>query len=144
MDASERLRLGLDLRYRYHADPDRRYARAGPKLTLMGLADDRLEVTADVMLLYANLAARGEFGVAAWIEPWEAGVVAFDSSIRLLYAQVDGVAMPGFYADSYVDWIHLAGWTLAAGVFGTGDTDGSFTDVAFGGIGRLSWRLRGS
>ena len=147
VDTSERVRLGLDLRYRYHADPDRQFGRATPKLTLRGLADDRLELTADVTLLYANLDPRGEVGVAGWFEPSPDGV-AFDSAVRLLYAQVDGVAMPGFYADSYVDWIHVDGWVVAAGVFATGDFDDAFgdapfLDAAYGAIGRLSWRVRG-
>ena len=129
--------LQLDARYRHHALADRRYARVGPRLGIQ--ANDALLVTVDAFALYANEAIRYELGVTAWYQSERP--VALDGSARLLLSEQ---REPGFYADGFVNWIvEERDLGVAAGVYTLGQTTDSFTDTAFGGLARVSWRFDG-
>jgi hypothetical protein len=134
--------LGLDLRYRHHAEPARRFARASLRGGLLGIGD-RLDLLLDGGVLMVDRRPRGELGLSALLELGRQRLVALDGSARLsLLPGDEGGVAPAWYGDLFVDVLTPFGLVLAAGIYGEGLSVPQGWDVAVGGLARVTWRMR--
>ena len=134
--------LGLDLRYRHHAEPARRFARASLRGGLLGIGD-RLDLLLDGGVLMVDRRPRGELGLSALLELGRQRLVALDGSARLsLLPGDEGGVAPAWSGDLFVDVLTPFGLVLAAGIYGEGLSVPQGWDVAVGGLARVTWRMR--
>ena len=134
--------LGLDLRYRHHAEVSRRFARASLRGGLLGIGS-RLDLLLDGGVLMVDRRPRGELGLSGLLELGKQRLVALDASARLsLLPGDEGGVAPAWYGDLFVDVVTPFGLVLAAGVYGEGLSVPQGWDVAIGGLARITWRVR--
>ncbi len=134
--------LGLDVRYRHHREPARRFARASLRGGLLGIGD-RLDLLLDGGVLMVNRQPRGELGLGGLVELGRQRLVALDASARLTLLPGEAAAIdPAWYADLFIDVLTPVGLVVAAGVYAEGLQVPEGHDVAVGGLARVTWRLR--
>lgn len=135
------LRVEGRARVRHHEDPLNRYARVGPAVALVGLADDRLEVIADGYATWRDTGLGTEAGLITFVEVGRDRALAVDTSGRVLFNPAYG-GEPGWYADGFVDWLAPGMVTMSAGLSWTYEPDPLLDDVGIGAFLRLQQTFR--
>lgn len=142
-EAGLRLHLAAQGRYRYHADPDRRFQRITLEQGLHGLLGQRLDLRlAESLIQWSG--STGAYGTLfIYAEPLQELPLAFDVSVEAgLRPLIEDPSVLGLqlYADGYVDWISPHGrFLVSAGYAFARVLDFDVWDDYHAGIARLTW-----
>lgn len=122
-------RVAVVGRYRHATLLDDRYARVGPQVGLIGLAD-RVDLYGDFVWSWRGSAgARDEVGLNVVVDPMADGRLTFDTSFRLLLDPLfEG--RPGWYTDLFVDLAAVDSFVVVGGISATNEP----TDVSDAGL----------
>ncbi len=129
----------VDVRYRHHAEPDRRAARATVSGGLLGVVDGRLDLTFDLGVVWPGEVARWEQGISArWtVDPGDRLTLEAGARLGLAPGRAGGVSAGGT-VDLLADWRLPHGLTLSAGYSFTSEAGTS----THGALLRITWRHR--
>jgi len=131
-------RASVDGRYRYHPNPQDRFARVRAEVGVAELeVAGALDLALDGALAQVDTGTQQDLGLLVLWEPGEARRVALDGSWRLLLAPAiyDGV---GWYTDLFVDAVVAEHWLLVAGASVSREPDPDFDDVGVGAFTRAT------
>ena len=130
-------------RYRHHTERDRRYARTTALLGVLGLFDERLEISNQSSLFWLGDAARAQTELLFWLEPDPARLVALDWSAQI-GAPLGGSESlgPDLYADFFVDLLIPLGIIFSGGYYFAAESEAGWWDPMHGAMLRVTWRQR--
>lgn len=133
-------RVAVVGRYRHATAADDRYARVGPQVGLIGLAD-RVDLYGDFVWSWRGSAgARDEVGLNVVVDPMADGRLALDGSFRLLIDPVFA-GRAGWYTDLFVDLAAVDQFVLVGGLSATNEPS-DVTDAGLAGFLRVQHRLQ--
>lgn len=142
-DSATHLRLTLEGRYRHHTQVDRRYARAGLRADLTGLAAGRVDVGVGERFLWWEGHPGSDSTASVWAQLDPGGVAALDVSAQLVVQPLDGATQwaPSLYADAFVDVMAMKGLTVSAGYAFGNALDLDRWDTSHSALLQLTWRV---
>ncbi len=140
---SLRLNLRAVGRYRYHVEPDNRFARASLEEGLMGIGGGRLDLTLTQSALQWGGSLGTTGGALVYFEPAPELGLALDASVEVgLKPLREDPSILGsqLYVDGYLDWISNDGrFIVSAGYAFTRVLDFDLWDDYHAGIARITW-----
>jgi hypothetical protein len=135
-------RASLVERYRYHADPTRRFFRVSPSAGAL-LVDQRLDLGIDGNLLWIDQKWRGDAGITASAELTKQRTLDLEGSGRMLLDQSAFSGRKGWEADLFVDAVARSGFMVSAGFEWTYEPWTDFPDVGYRGFLAITKRVGG-
>lgn len=136
-----RFELSMGGRYRYHDTVHGRMLWGDLTGSLRGLVSGRLDLSLTQAVFHWASGPGTETSLRLWAQPDKGGDWAIDASADLVMRGGTPAWTPTVYADLFVDWMPLSGFSLSAGYAFTQSTDVDRWDTYHALSVRAGWRF---